>query len=1082
MKGPSAAADENVTLGGDGTEATPYLISKAEDFKFLAQQSTAYFKLANDIDLSGISFSTINTDNGFLGQLDGDNRIIKNMTINAASGDAALISTLGNGTNNVRGRVINLVFENPVINAANGNAAVVACESKGIIKNVHIKGGNVTATGLAGGFTANCGDTSELIECSTTASIKGAVEVGGLSGHIDKGLVSMCFIGGSVGGAAPAQGAVTGKYFTLGGNSINVKNVYWNDAVGQIAAGTTDSNAEFANTVGEVATLPASVAVVVGSKIMIKAESTAELPLLSYKSSNDAVAQVSATGEITGKSVGKAKAQIFLGDTNVLLGETNVDVSAPAQIGGWVEENGNRYYIENGQKAKGWVQIAERWYHLSETTGEQLLGFQEKTSGNPEDKGFYCYDEKGELAEAGWHMINGSLRQVETNGRFTSGWATDKNGNRRYMSISGYKTVGWAEIEGKTYLFSEDGVCIGSTGWKEYRGKRYYFINDVLQKGWVKIAERWYHLSETTGEQLLGFQEKTSGNPEDKGFYCYDEKGELAEAGWHMINGSLRQVETNGRFTSGWATDKNGNRRYMSISGYKTVGWAEIEGKTYLFSEDGVCAQQSGGWINYQGKRYYFVNDVLQKGWVQIAERWYHLSETTGEQLLGFQEKTSGNPEDKGFYCYDEKGELAEAGWHMINGSLRQVETNGRFTSGWATDKNGNRRYMSISGYKTVGWAEIEGKTYLFSEDGVCIGSTGWKEYRGKRYYFINDVLQKGWVKIAERWYHLSETTGEQLLGFQEKTSGNPEDKGFYCYDEKGELAEAGWHMINGSLRQVETNGRFTSGWATDKNGNRRYMSISGYKTVGWNKIENRWYNFAEDGVQQKGWQYKTSGEEQAQYYYKDDGTLYPEGWHVMFNSKRYVNANGSMYSGWKVDDKGKRRYMTASGYKVMDWNKIENRWYDFDNDGVQLTGMLEKTTGEDKGWYFFKPDGTLHNHGFAYIEGVNRFVLKNGRLATGWQSWEGYQYYFKDKGIAVTDSQIIDGKQCYFTAEGKYIAPPTINNVLYTVYAKTATLNITATASPLTTIVAYSWDGGVTWINSASKEYPVGSTIPANT
>ncbi|MEG0878927.1 MAG: hypothetical protein RSF00_09680, partial [Oscillospiraceae bacterium] len=238
------------TLGGDGTEASPYLISKAEDFKLLAEQPTAYFKLANDIDLNGVPFSMINTGNGFLGQLDGDNHTIKNMTINAASGDAALMSSLGIGTNNVRGRVINLVFENPVINAANGNAAVVASGSQGIIKNVHIKGGSVTATSLAGGFTANCGDTSELIECSTTASIKGAAEAGGLSGRIHSGLVSMCFIGGSVGGAAPAQGAVTGKYYTSNGNSINVKNVYWNDAVGQIVAGTTDGNAKFANTVG----------------------------------------------------------------------------------------------------------------------------------------------------------------------------------------------------------------------------------------------------------------------------------------------------------------------------------------------------------------------------------------------------------------------------------------------------------------------------------------------------------------------------------------------------------------------------------------------------------------------------------------------------------------------------------------------------------------------------------------------------------------------------------------------------------------------------------------------------------------
>ncbi|MEG1753892.1 MAG: hypothetical protein RR234_08250, partial [Christensenella sp.] len=533
MKGPSGAADENVTLGGDGTEATPYLISKAEDFKLLAQQSTAYFKLANDIDLSGISFSTINTDNGFLGQLDGDNHIIKNMTINAASGDAALISTLGNGTNNVRGRVINLVFENPVVNAANGNAAVVASKSQGIIKNVHIKGGNVTATGLAGGFTANCGDTSELIECSTTASIKGAVEVGGLSGHIDKGLVSMCFIGGSVGGAAPAQGAVTGKYFTLGGNSINVKNVYWNDAVGQISAGTTDDNAKFANTVGEVATLPASVAVSVGSTIMIKAESTAELPPLSYKSSNDAVAQVSATGEIIGKSVGKAKARIFLGDTNVLLGETNVDVSAPAQIGGWVEENGNRYYIENGQKAKGWNKIENRWYNFAED-GVQQMGWQYKTSG--EEQGQYYYKEDGTLYPEGWNLILNSKRYVNANGSMYSGWKVDDEGKTRYMTASGYKVTGKQTIEGIVYFFNNDGTQVNN-GWLNESGNRYYLQGGKAVSGWNKIENRWYNFAED-GIQQMDWQYKTSG--EEQGQYYYKEDGTLYPEGWNLILNSKR--------------------------------------------------------------------------------------------------------------------------------------------------------------------------------------------------------------------------------------------------------------------------------------------------------------------------------------------------------------------------------------------------------------------------------------------------------------------------------------------------------------------------------------------------------------
>ncbi len=118
----SDEADEPAApFAGSGTEDEPYLISTAEDLVTLeeltnvassdanAVYAAKYYKLTNDIDMSGVTFNGIcksEKENGdwfasvgFSGTIDGDGHIIENMTIartttgsNAANIFGALVS------------------------------------------------------------------------------------------------------------------------------------------------------------------------------------------------------------------------------------------------------------------------------------------------------------------------------------------------------------------------------------------------------------------------------------------------------------------------------------------------------------------------------------------------------------------------------------------------------------------------------------------------------------------------------------------------------------------------------------------------------------------------------------------------------------------------------------------------------------------------------------------------------------------------------------------------------------------------------------------------------------------------------
>jgi len=129
-----------LTYKGSGTEQDPYIVETLEQLKEINLfNGSKYFKLANNIDASGVSdFYTIGRDGkNFSGKLDGDNNTISNLTINSNDDYVALFREN-------EGTIKNLKLSNITVNSNYAGATAyvggLVADNKGIIQNVEIDG------------------------------------------------------------------------------------------------------------------------------------------------------------------------------------------------------------------------------------------------------------------------------------------------------------------------------------------------------------------------------------------------------------------------------------------------------------------------------------------------------------------------------------------------------------------------------------------------------------------------------------------------------------------------------------------------------------------------------------------------------------------------------------------------------------------------------------------------------------------------------------------------------------------------------------------------------------------------------
>lgn len=224
----------------------------------------------------------------------------------------------------------------------------------------------------------------------------------------------------------------------------------------------------------------------------------------------------------------------------------------------------------------------------------------------------------------------------------------------------------------------------------------------------------------------------------------------------------------------------------------------------------------------------------------------------------------------------------------------------------------------------------------------------------------VNAAVNTGWVKESGKWYFYKD--GAKATGWQEW-----DGKRYYLNSD-------------GTMKANE--------WMIDTDGSIYYFRSWGGAYKNCNAVINgRSYTFGADSKMQ-GSQWIVKG---GNWYLAKDGKI-ATGWQEWQGSKYYLNSDGTMRSNeWRLDDTGKIRYLCSWGGAYKNRSaKINGRSYTFNN------------------------NADVTNTQWIALDGTWK-LAKDGRIATGWQTWDNNLYYLNSDGSMKANEAFTDGGKLYF-------------------------------------------------------------------
>ncbi|MGI5960140.1 MAG: hypothetical protein ACOX60_12105, partial [Massiliimalia sp.] len=265
-------------------------------------------------------------------------------------------------------------------------------------------------------------------------------------------------------------------------------------------------------------------------------------------------------------------------------------------------------------------------------------------------------------------------------------------------------------------------------------------------------------------------------------------------------------------------------------------------------------------------------------------------------------------------------------------------------TSGWMHQKVGGKDYWSYKiskGVYAAGWKMIDGAWYFFAQ----IDANGNP---------VNTGLTHSSTVASSDYYAIVDKTADILCA----------DGGTYTFrfGKDGKML-TGWYRVSNALDPVYGD---SQNWEY-------YSPSTGAKQVGWIKEGANWYymtntttrvEYKENGQSKmktlpagtlmmngtyKFWDGENVGKT---YTFAANGVLVNEGqgWIKEGENWYWVQENGSRFTGAKAD---------SVTFTANSWNKINGKYYIFDENGVMQTGWVKalNSKGEAK-WYYCTANG----------------------------------------------------------------------------------------------------------------------------
>jgi hypothetical protein len=211
-------------LAGEGTPATPYLITNADELNAMRLDLAAHYRLANDIDLSAslswdagrgwMPVGASGSGQRFTGSLDGAGFAIRNLTVNRPSAAyQGLFGYLDGAT------VRDLRLESASVRGSDYTGSLTGYALNSQIENVHATGEITGGTWNTGGLIGVQSGGS-LSHVSFAGSVQGGHQTGGLVGHTsNSATIRYAFTLGSVQGRERCRRSGRLSLQQLSGNS-----------------------------------------------------------------------------------------------------------------------------------------------------------------------------------------------------------------------------------------------------------------------------------------------------------------------------------------------------------------------------------------------------------------------------------------------------------------------------------------------------------------------------------------------------------------------------------------------------------------------------------------------------------------------------------------------------------------------------------------------------------------------------------------------------------------------------------------------------------------------------------------------
>jgi len=244
LPGVLIEAYEPIYGGGSGTEADPYQIWTAEQFRtigLITCQWDKHFLLCADINLSGLpetSFNVIGSKNNpFNGVFDGNGHTISNFSYTSTG--IGYIGLFGYVSGEPAG-IKNLGLIDPNVDRTGESwqvGSLVGWLQDGTITNCYVEGGSVAGYGDVGGLVGR-NYYGTITNCYAVGSVSGYFDIGGMVGDND-GTITDCYSISSVTGGESVGGLVGNSSGTISNccssGSVSGAEDIWNHSVGGLA-------------------------------------------------------------------------------------------------------------------------------------------------------------------------------------------------------------------------------------------------------------------------------------------------------------------------------------------------------------------------------------------------------------------------------------------------------------------------------------------------------------------------------------------------------------------------------------------------------------------------------------------------------------------------------------------------------------------------------------------------------------------------------------------------------------------------------------------------------------------------------